>query len=49
MSELIKDTFDSIFFVLAFPLCVLVALMDVNNGKGFKTNLKLITTRGTKT
>ena len=28
-----------IFYVTAFPICCIIALMDHNNGRGFRKNL----------
>ena len=29
-----------VFYITALPMCIIIALMDSNNGRGFRTNLR---------
>ena len=40
MKFIINYTIIPVFYVTVLPICVLIALMDSNNGKGFKKNLR---------
>jgi len=39
MRSLFYWPFMLLFYITALPICVIIALMDHNNGRGFKTNL----------
>ena len=40
MRFLIYWPFMLLFYITCLPICVIIALMDWNNGRGFKTNLR---------
>ena len=40
MRFIINYTIIPLFYLTALPICIIIALMDSNNGKGFKKNLR---------
>ena len=38
--KIIHWTIIPIFYITAFPICCIIALMDHNNGRGFRNNLR---------
>ena len=39
MHRIINWTIIPLFYITALPICIIIALMDSNNGRGFRTNL----------
>ena len=40
MKKVLDYTIIPFFYIIALPICIIIALMDSNNGKGFKKNLR---------
>ena len=39
MRSVIYRPFMMLFYITCLPMCVVIALMDWNNGRGFRSNL----------
>jgi len=48
MLQLIRWIIRPVFLLTMLPICGLIAIMDSNNGRGFKTNLREIMGEGHK-
>lgn len=40
IKRIVDLTIIPLFYLTAFPICCLIAFMDMSNGRGFKRNLK---------
>jgi hypothetical protein len=40
MKKVLDYTIIPFFYIIALPICIIIALMDSNNGRGFKKNLR---------
>lgn len=40
IKRIVDLTVIPLFYLTAFPICCLIAFMDMSNGRGFKRNLK---------
>ena len=48
MRSLLYWPFMFMFYITALPICVIIALMDSNNGRGFRVNLREVMGQSTR-